>query len=58
MIQIKIDVNIYERDIEFFRQGKIGDWRNYFSDEMAKRVDDAVTANLKSSLRLFDGSKS
>ncbi|XP_065871866.1 flavonol 4'-sulfotransferase-like [Euphorbia lathyris] len=24
---------------EFFRKGKVGDWKNYFTDEMAKKLD-------------------
>lgn len=30
----------------FFRKGKIGDWRNHFTEEMSKKIDDMVATKL------------
>jgi estrone sulfotransferase len=42
------DVNWFEKDMEFFRKGKTGDWKNHFSGELAQKVEDALARNLKS----------
>lgn len=35
------------KTLKLFRKGEIGDWKNYFTEEMSKRVDELVEANLK-----------
>lgn len=35
------------KELKIFRKGKVGDWKNYFTDEMSKRLDEVVAANLK-----------
>ena len=35
------------KDLSFFRKGQIGDWKNHFTDEMSKKMDEVVAANLK-----------
>lgn len=32
---------------KIFRKGQIGDWKNHFTYEMSKKMDEAVAANLK-----------
>jgi hypothetical protein len=33
--------------MEIFRKGQIGDWKNYFTDEMSKKCDKLVAEKLK-----------
>ena len=35
------------KDHGFFRKGQIGDWKNHFTDEMSKKMDEVMAANLK-----------
>ncbi len=37
----------FKESMEFFRKGQIGDWRNYFTDEMFTQLKEAVEKNLK-----------
>ncbi|KAF2321425.1 hypothetical protein GH714_041018 [Hevea brasiliensis] len=37
------------RNTEFFRKGTIGDWKNYFSEEMGARLDKIIEEKLNSS---------
>ena len=37
-----------------FRKGDIGDWKNYFSPEQSRQMDDLIIANLKGSGLQFD----
>jgi hypothetical protein len=37
----------FKESMEFFRKGKIGDWKNYFTPEMFTRLKTAVDQNLK-----------
>jgi hypothetical protein len=30
----------------FFRKGEIGDWKNYLTEEMSKKIDDLVATHL------------
>jgi hypothetical protein len=48
--KLLIDINVFEKDMEFFRKGQIGDWRNHFSEELSKRVDDYLKDSLKSTI--------
>ena len=34
------------KELKIFRKGEVGDWKNYFSEEMSKRLDEVVKANL------------
>lgn len=34
------------KELKIFRKGKVGDWMNYFSDDMSKRLDEVVAAKL------------
>ena len=36
-----------QNDHSFFRKGQIGDWKNHFTDEMSKKMDEVMAANLK-----------
>lgn len=45
-----IEINVFEKDMQFFRQGKIGDWRNHLSEETSKKVDELVEEKLKCKL--------
>nr|AIT99318.1 sulfotransferase 6B1-like protein [Brachionus koreanus] len=40
-------VDKFKSDLVFFRKGEIGDWKNYFDEEMSKKVDDVVTNRLE-----------
>jgi hypothetical protein len=33
----------------FFRKGKVGDWKNYLTEEMAKKLDAVIEEKLKGS---------
>jgi hypothetical protein len=52
-----VDINVFEADLQFFRKGKIGDWRSLFTDELSRAVDEAVEKNLKSKLVFNYGSE-
>lgn len=39
---------------KFIRKGKIGDWKNYFSEEMTKKFDEWIELNSKESDLVFD----
>ncbi len=32
---------------DFIRKGQVGDWKNYFTDEMNKKMDAAIEKYLK-----------
>ena len=36
-----------DKDGVLIRKGEIGDWKNYFTDDMNKRMDEAIEKNLK-----------
>eukprot|EP00794_Sanderia_malayensis_P014895 gene14895-16441_t len=36
-----------EKDAHFFRKGEVGDWKNYFTEEMNKKVDDEIEKHFK-----------
>lgn len=60
MLDLKIDENKPEteakseakpeankmKEFKLFRKGEVGDWKNYFTEEMSKRLDEVVKAKL------------
>ena len=38
---------IFNEEGHFMRKGEIGDWKNYFTDEMNKRMDEAIERHLE-----------
>ena len=38
---------LFNEDGYFMRKGEIGDWKNYFTDEMNKRMDEAIEKHFK-----------
>lgn len=34
-------------EVKLFRKGEIGDWHNYFTDEMSAKIDEIVRTKLK-----------
>ena len=42
------NANMFKEDGHFMRKGKIGDWKNYFTDEMNERMDEAIQAHFTS----------
>lgn len=45
--KIEMHKEYFKEDLEFFRKGQIGDWVNYFTEDLSKRVDEAVQKNLE-----------
>ena len=37
----------FNEEGSFIRKGEVGDWKNYFTDEMNKRMDEAIEKHLK-----------
>ena len=37
----------FKESMEFFRKGQIGDWKNYFTDDMIKKLKEIVEKNLR-----------
>ena len=38
----------FKEDFSFFRKGQVGDWKNYFTEEMSKRYDEKIKKELSS----------
>ena len=38
---------LFNEEGAFIRKGEVGDWKNYFTDEMNKRMDEAIEKHLK-----------
>ncbi|XP_072043248.1 sulfotransferase 1C4-like [Amphiura filiformis] len=43
-----------DKDISFMRKGKVGDWRNYFTDEQNKTLDEICKEKLEDTGLQFD----
>lgn len=44
---MKVIDRVYKSDIEFFKKGKIGTWREYLSEEISNKIDVVMRDNLK-----------
>lgn len=44
----------FDDDIVFFRKGQIGDWKNYFTDEMSREFDSIIGEKLKYNKKPFN----
>lgn len=44
-----LDCEIKKKDpnSKFIRKGKVGDWRNYMSEELSKKFDDWIEHNTR-----------
>lgn len=40
-------LDLFKSDMVFFRKGEIGDWKNYFDEDMSKRIEVLVEKKLK-----------
>ena len=38
---------IFDDSVDFFKNGKIGQWRKYFTQEMCERLEETLKKNLK-----------
>lgn len=45
----KITTKLILENQEFFRKGKVGDWKNYLTEEMKERIDFITSEKLKDS---------
>eukprot|EP00794_Sanderia_malayensis_P014887 gene14887-16432_t len=45
--KLGIFVEKTEKDAHFFRKGEVGDWKNYFTEEMSKKMDDEIEKHFK-----------
>lgn len=41
-------------DETFIRKGKVGDWKNYMSEELSKKFDEFTEENLKGTNLVFE----
>lgn len=37
----------FHPDLEFFKKGKIGNWKNVLTEEQSNRIDEVMKKNLK-----------
>jgi hypothetical protein len=42
-----IDLELFDKSINFFRKGKIGDWKNHFTQELSEKMDRVIQEKLK-----------
>ena len=40
-------LGFFNVDGDFIRKGEVGDWKNYFTDEMNRRIDEAIEKHFK-----------
>ena len=46
-----IDLKIWNEKMEFMRKGKVGNWKEYFNDELSRKLDEAVEKNFHNNIR-------
>jgi hypothetical protein len=56
-VSFLMDIQWWERDMQFFRKGQVGNWREHFTEEMSKRMDEALASRLKSKVEFNYGGK-
>ncbi|KAM2699450.1 hypothetical protein EV1_038327 [Malus domestica] len=44
-----IKANLVIENSDFFRKGQVGDWKNFFTDDMAKRMDHIIDERISGS---------
>ena len=55
--QINMELGMYDNSMKFFRKSNIGKWYSYFSDNLSRKMDEAVTANLRYSQKIDYGTE-
>ena len=43
----KVGKTLHTSDGNFMRKGEVGDWKNYFTDKMCKRMDEAIERHFR-----------
>ena len=55
--QLFVDLNLFTKETQFFRKGKVGDWQNYLTEDHSKQIDEKIKENLKSKIEFNYGDK-
>ena len=50
-----VEIDFAEKDLVYFRKGKVGQWRSDFSRELSERIDEYLRVNLKYDKKLDFG---